>query len=436
VLKVLPSRWETSGSSVSAVHPRPLEKRFRTTLTYKLNTNITSRRLPEAPDLSEALLIIDDAFPAHPVPSDIGLEPPPPPQILCAPLGSLCPATGTGGTPNPYQTQPNVFVGKQTGVDSIEWKIPIDPPGANQTRIIRMTNIRANAALVGASTTLIPNSLQATVAIQGAQPPLLAVPQGGVLVANVVPGALASVTSSASIPRCEPHNASLLGGKGAAAFDFSVQVQEGYSYAFRYRNYGTELFGAVFPPVLVEQNIPGFDYATETGFYSPGLFTTAPTLGLADFGTRIHVSVGPISAGTHLFVPTAITLSGAYGEGTPAGQLQLVQANENGNSAPGYEPVASTAMVGTTPVAQASISGSTAYATYEVIYADPSVLETATIPVAVAFTNQPAVGEVMATTSLGPLGTSETANETSPIPRFTNLATAQEAYSITSCPAQ
>jgi hypothetical protein len=46
-------------------------------------------------------------------------------------------------------------------------------------------------------------------------------------------------------------------------------------------------------------------------------------------------------------------------------------------------------MIGTTPVARAILSGSTAYATYEVIYADPSVQETATIPVAVAFTNKP-----------------------------------------------
>ncbi len=406
------------------------------TVTYTLNSNITSRRLPEAPDLSEALLIIDDAFPANPVPPYTH-GPSSPPQILCTPLGSHCTATGTGGTPSPYQTQPNVFVGKQTGVDTLEWKIPLDPPGPNNhPRVIRLTNVRANAPLVGPSPPGFTGEFLATVAIQGAQPLL---PGGSqqLLVAFALPGALASITASASIPRCEPHNAVLLGGKGTAAFDFSVQTQEGYAYAFQYRNYGTQLIGPpVFPPILVEQNIPGFPYDTETGFYSPSLFTTAPTLGLADFGTRIHLSLGSISAGTHLFVPTTITLTGEYAEGTPAGQLQLVQANENGNSAPGYEPVAATAMVGTTPVAQASVSGSTAYATYEVIYANPSVEETATIPVAVAFTNKPAIGEVMATTSFAPLGTSQTANETSPIPRFTNLAPAQEAFTITSCPAQ
>jgi hypothetical protein len=156
---------------------------------------------------------------------------------------------------------------------------------------------------------------------------------------------------------------------------------------------------------------------------------------LADFGTRIRVSLGSVPAGTHLFVPTTITLTGQYGEGSPVGQLQLVQADSNGKSAAGYEPIASTALIGITPVAKASVSGSTAYAIYEVIYSDPNVLETATIPVAVAFTNQPAIGEVMATTTLAPLDTVATADETSPIPRFTNISTAQQAYSITSCPA-
>ncbi len=165
----------------------------------------------------------------------------------------------------------------------------------------------------------------------------------------------------------------------------------------------------------------------------PSLFTTAPTLGLADFGTRILVSVGTVSAGTHLFVPTTITLTGEYGEGSPVGQLQLIKANEYGNSEPGYEPVAATAMVGTTPVAEASTSGSTAYAVYEVIYADPTVQETATIPVAVAFRNAPPIGIVDATTSLAPLSTVMTASESAPIPRFTNFSTAYEAYSITTC---
>jgi hypothetical protein len=414
--------------------PTPLGKPIpEYTLTYTLNTNITSRRLPEAPDLSEALLMIDEPFPVNPIPSN-EVSYSGNPAILCALLGSHCTATGTGGTPNPYKTQPNVFVGKQSGVNTLEWKVPIDPPGANFYRIIRLTNVRANAAQLGIPSGFTPIWLQATVELQGVPAvPVAGLPQ--LYVASNEPGALTSLVPPTSIPQCEPHNAVLLGGSGAAAFDFSVEVREGFTYAFKFRNYGTKIFGAEFPPALSEQNVPGFPYWTESAFYSPSLFTSAPTLGLADFGTRIRVSLGSVPAGTHLFVPTTITLTGPYGEGSPAGQLQLVQADSNGKSAAGYEPIASTALIGTTPVAKASVSGSTAYAIYEVIYSDPSVLETATIPVAVAFTNKPAIGEVMATTTLAPLDAVVTANETSHIPRFTNISTAQQAYSITSCPA-
>ena len=398
-------------------------------ITYTLNTDVTSRLLSGTTGLSEALLFIDDPFPANPVPSDLLPAPSQPPQILCTPLGADCTATGTGGAPSPYQTQPNAFAGKQDGAATLYWKVPIDPPGPNFTRIIRITNVRANASLLGVPSGA--NLVQATVGIQGYNPLPLAGPQQVVAVA--VPPLLTSVASSAPISQCDPHNAVLLGGSGAAAFDFSMQATEAFSQDFKYRNYGTFLSGPVFPPVLAEQNVPGYQYFTETGFYSPSLFTTAPGLGLAFFGTRILVLLGPVSAGTKLFVPTTITLTGEYGEGTPVGQLQLIQANQYGNSAAGYEPVASTAMVGATPVAEAYASGSTAYAVYEVINASPAVLETATIPVAVAFIEEPSAGVVNATTSLAPLSTVGTASESASIPRFANFSSAQGAYSITSC---
>jgi hypothetical protein len=419
----------TGGTTTPVGQPIP-----EYTITYKLNTNITSRRLQEGSDLSEALLTINEPFPANPVPWPFTFPPYDPPQILCTPIGSYCPATGTGTFISP--TQPNVFVGKQTGVDSLEWKVPIDPPGVSGgTRVIRLTNVRANASLIGASTTLLPNQLFATVAIQTAQPVPVVTP-GQLPVAVLVPSVSGIVPSSPQIAQCQPHNAALLGKSGTAAFDFTIAATEIYAYSFKYRNYGTELDGFGFPPTLVEQNIFGFNYNDETGLYSPSLFTSTPTLGLADSGMRIRIALGPVSAGTHLFVPTTITMTGAYGEGSTQGRLQLVQADENGKSTPGYEPIEATAMVGTTPVAEVKTSGTTAYAIYEVIYSNPAVTETATIPVAVAFTNKPATGLVISSTSLAPLGTNGNASESAPIPRFANFSTPQGAYSITSCSAQ
>jgi hypothetical protein len=324
-------------------------------------------------------------------------------------------------------------VGKQVDPSTVSWKIPIDPPGASGVRVIRLTNVRGNASLLPLPSDVVFPAIQMNAMVKVSGTPsvhLLSAPQ--IAVGQSVLGVPASVSSSASFPRCEPHNAVLHGGSGTAGFDFNVQVQEGFAYGFKSRTY---LDGLMLPAPLAEQNVPGFTYATETGFFSPSLFTPAPTLGLADFGTRILVSFGSVSAGTRLFVPTTITLTGEYVEGSPQGQMLLVHADQNGKSAAGYEPIAPTAMIGTTSVAETGHSGSTAYATYEVLYSDRNVQETATIPVAVAFTNKPAIGTATVATSLAPLDTVGTANQTSHIPRFANFATPQTAYSIESCPA-
>ncbi len=397
-------------------------------ITLSLNTDVTSRRLLKGSGLSEALVIVDEAFPRNPVPSGATPLPGAPPQILCMPLGSICAEKGTGSGSSPYQTQPNVFVGKQESVNSFQWTIPLDPPGTSGTRTLRLTNLRADPAILGASSGLIPTQIFALIGIQGSQPVILENPE--VVVATVLPGTVTSAVPSKPIKQCEPHNAVLLGGTGKAKFDFSVQVEENFSNAFQIRNYGTVLGPA---SLLVEQNVPGYAYSTETGFYSPSLFTTAPTLGLADFGTRIHISLGPVSSGTHLFLPTHIAMLDSLGNPT-GGALRLIHADENGDSAPGYKPITFAARIDGVGVAEASVSGSTAYATYEVVAAYPTKIETVTIPFAVAFTDVPATGIVTGITSLAPLSAARTADNSSPIPRFANASTAQEFYSILSCP--
>ncbi len=419
----------TGGTPTPLGEPIP---QYQVTMT--LNTNVTSLPLPEASELSEAVLTIDDPFPANPSPSSATPFPGESSQILCTPLGSTCAETGTGGSPSPYQTQPNVFVGKQIGPQALEWTVPIDPPGVDQIRVIRLTNVRANANELGLSNNFIPTELNATLAIEGTAPVPLANPQP--IVALGEAGLITAVVGN-PIPQCQPHNAGLLERSNGSAFDFTVQMQEGFGYAFLYRNYGAFLFGPEFPEPLAEQNILGWAYRTESGFYSPSLFTAAPSLGLADFGTRIRVEFGPLAAGTHLFVPTTITMTGdyAFGEGGPHGQVRLVKADDNGLSSSGYSPARATAMVGNTPVAEVEYARSNAFATYEVVYSDPSVTETASIPVAVAFRNSPGTGQVNVTPSFAPLNAAETASSSAPLPRFTELYAAQPAFSIDSCSA-
>jgi hypothetical protein len=407
------------------------------TVTMTMNTDITSRPLPEAAQLSEALILIDEPFPANPFPTALegGPDRPDgvPNQILCQPLGSTCPETGTAGDPSPYQTQPNMFFGQQTSPTAMQWTIPIDPPGANLTRILRLTNVRVNANALGISTTFIPTQEQATVAIQGAA----SVPiHGSTQTVAISEAGATPVVNAEVVPQCLPRNKSLLGGSGQAAFDFSVQVREAYGYSFKNRDNGTAYFPPVFPEPLFEQNIPGFAYRSESVFYSPSFFSSEPTLGLADSGTRILVKFGPHHANTHLFVPVSIQMTGndIFG-GSTIGQLQLVKADVNGVSAPGYQPVLATKLVGTAPVAEMTYAGTTAYATYEVLYADPSVLETATIPVAVAFNQNPTIGPVSVTPSLAPLNLTATASASAPVPRFASIYATQPAFAIEACVA-
>lgn len=393
-------------------------------VTLSLNTDVTSRLLPQAAGLSEALLFIDFPNPATPSPPGAQCLTCPS-QILCTPLGSECAETGTGGSPSPYQTQPNVFAGKQYGASTLYWIVPIDPPGVNNSHILTLTNLRANAFKVPTIPGQPLTYVEAVVGIEGSYP--ISVVSGPQQLDDIQKSLVSAITS-ASIPQCRPHNAVLLGGSGTAAFDFNVQVSEGRATfnAFKFRNWGTVVTGAVLP-ALAEQNEVDYPYGTETGFYSPSLFLTAPNLGLANFGTRIVILLGPVSAGTHIFVPTSV-------DNHLPTQLQLVQADQYGNSAPGYEPVSPTATIGTTPVAEASLLGGLAYAVYEVINSGPTSIDTATIPVAVAFLNSPSAGASSASVSLAPLSVVQTASESAPIPRFGSLAMAQPAYAITACP--
>ncbi len=402
-----------------------------------INANMTNRTFPQFSGISDALLIIDDAFPANPVPTSATPAHGAPPQILCTAFGGNCREIGTGGIPSPYQTQPNVFVGAPAGVNAVEFlRIPIDAPGTTGARTIRITNLRANAFQLGVGSSLIPTEISALVSVNGSA--VLNINDPFATVAIVQPDLLKTVNTVPQLLQCDPHNASLLGGSGTASFDFSVQVQEQFPSVFKFRNYGTIVYGNEFTQQLSEQNVPGFQYGTESGFYSPSLFNAVPTLGLADFGTRIRVGFQDVTAGTHLFVPVAIEtkpVNCAPPANCSGGRLRLVKAGKSGDSAPGYEPVASTATIGKVKVAEVTYSGRMAYAIYEVTDSNPAVTETATIPVAVAFNSStlPGVSVAMENASFGPISNSPIADPVAPLPRFGDSFPTVIAYTINSC---
>ncbi len=235
----------TGGSPTLVGTPIPLSN-----FQVFLNTNITSRILNSS-NLSEATLLIDEPYPTGqpPVPASV---PAASSAALtqtacqavnstnCAILSGVATTGGTnllsgqslvsaGGIPvgptGPYNgggyTYPcgdstcstpsyNVFQGFQNGVNSVAWLgVPVDAPGTSGVRVIRITNVRANACLLGVSSTLIPTQIQMFISVNGSQQVTINNPQQ--TVAFIQPG-LIGANKSTTYTQCNNLNASLLSG--------------------------------------------------------------------------------------------------------------------------------------------------------------------------------------------------------------------------------
>jgi len=305
-------------------------------IQVSINTNITSRIEDASTNASEALLLIDEpypttgAFPPFPAVS----QPPGPTnaqtQLACqafnntnCAITSINPAAGIGaigptGNYNGSAGHYNIFQGYQNGVNSIAWNgVPVDAPGTAGNRVLRITNIRANAFQLGVSSTLIPTQVSMIVAVSGSTFISVLQPGNGNVVGNITPGLQGSSTS-AIYQQCNNLNGDLLGGSVGQTGTVQVTAKEGFAASFKVQNYiqyydvTENVAGAphqtsyVAPGTPMPQNIPGFTYVTESGFYSnaSGLDqNTAEPAGLADRGTQIQFTIGGVGAGVSSSLP-------------------------------------------------------------------------------------------------------------------------------------
>jgi len=474
----------TGGTPTKAGKEIPLSN-----VQVSLNTNITSRIVQASSNVSEALLLIDEPYPsangvapqsptaAQQGPSASPTVPPVfgppfvPPTYGNATTQQACLANnntncqiisvgvGTGSlgsysgvtdqfTPGPHF---NIFQGVQANTSTLSWQgVPIDAPGTAGIRTIRITNIRANACLLGVSSTFIPTQITAIIGVNGGATIIINNPsqvvgqaQQGLLTAlhtdsyvqcdNLNPFLLESMSG----PTETIGNPSGITGLNSPA---TAAVTEGFAYSFKPRNYNQILSGLGLAGMagtadpdsdIGLQNIPGFTYRTESGFipgpavavpgggYVPGTGTVG-TVGLATQGTEISFAFAGVQTGVSLFVPGAITLTGNYGAGTPAGFAVLIGGDG------GFD------------LNQVTISGSTAVATYEILYSDPSVTETMSLFGAAAYIsntgqNIPAPGVATVAVNFAPLSTSPTASASAPIPRFCQPYTPANLFTINSC---
>ncbi len=398
-------------------------------VSVTLNTSITDRIYNTTNGLSEAMLVVDDAYPSDPYPTN-----PPPAGPNAATTQLVCPATGgvatcqivstgkvtgtAGGDYDGTTGHYNMFEGTVTGANQVTFLgVPIDAPGTTMTLTLRITNIRANASqlTVGSQFSLSP--IQMFVAINGSQTVTINNPQP--IVGYVTPG-LVTKTKGVTLEQCL-----------AGPYQFLATFTENFASSFKSR-----VFNAG-----VAQNVPGYSYNSESGLWSSdGTIGTSGPLGpagLADHGTRLLIRFSGFPSGVSLTVPGTVALIDP--SLTQTGALYYVQTDAYGNSAPGNP----TAPAGTVTVTLDSTGSG--WATYEVVANDYTQIESASVPVSVT---PPGPGTIFQGAGLGtgsvklsfapipaPGTTGWTVAEpaTYPLPRFVDTSTSSNVLTIVPC---
>jgi len=415
-----------------------------------LNTNITSKI--DSNGYSEALLMIDEPNAAD--------------QQVCV-AGSVCvvaPTWWTAGasTPvNPYKpyTSPvsgatvrpyNIFQGRQsTGADnSLVWLgVPIDPPGTTYTRVIRITNVRANANQLGVSSTLVPTQIVAFISATGTTSVPINNPQQ--TVAWIQQGMTFSVRNNAddggapTLNQCSSTNGDMFSSASTTngCPTFRLRYAEGFASAFKTRYTDGPLTGSA-------QNNPGQIYnVSESGFFATsgagwpaGLLHSiggaAGTTGAATQGTRLRAVFNNVPAGVRIFV-TLTNYPAATGN---TARLVNVAADGSGGYVPTdqYGTVNCSWILGTTGLAEVPIFGGSGTAVWEVTNTDPLAVQTMDFGVEVAYkantsNNLPGIGTATVNGMFAPVSTTVKASTIAPVPRFADTSSAKSAVAIAQC---
>jgi len=445
----------TGGTPTAAGSPVP-----QANVQIFLNTNVTSRLV--ADPWSEALLMIDEPGAAA--------------QRYCSVNGG-CAITGVGAaagsdgivdgvdydqTSGSGGSVPNVYQGRNAGANSIVWLgVPIDPPGTNATRVIRITNIRANANQLGVSSTLIPTQIVMFVSVTGTTSVPINNPQQ--TVAFIQPGLSFSTRQAVnSYLQCVSFNSAaatdsskaLINGMGTI-----VRFSEGFASAFKRRNAAAYVDGDT-SPTPVDQNVPGAIYNTETGFLNqtPSIVTGSSAnglaaAGLADHGTRLMARFANVPAGVVLYASLypVVTCSDCGPSSRPAitavraattstlTMARLVTTDANGGGS--FSRVTGTnssSFDGGAATAPIALNNGAGMAVWEVLQADPLTSQTYEFGVGVSYVantsnNLPGLGSATVAGSFAPLSTVTTQSASAPLPRFADTSSARTIFTISAC---
>jgi len=362
----------TGGTPTASGKPVPVSN-----LRLTLNTHITSRLLDGGyvgGGYTEALLMID--------------EPQPSQQKVCGAPGTsyngdgTCTVFGTGTGVGTYNapTASTVYVGRTSSINAIEWDgVPIDPPGTNLTRIIRLTNVRANATRLGLSSTLTPTQIVGLVTISGT--PFFPVNNPQQTLAQISAAGFFGLQNAFANKDCSSINTGLLNGGTTPDGTPPLTIQIGELFPNAWKPKATTGSGGA----LVNQNIPGTIYNTESGFYNnnfpvvPGIGDLS-RLGQATYGTRFLLRFNKVGSSVQMVLPGVVPLVIGSSGNPSGGSASLLDASGQPVTTPYYSlPINS--------LQQAS-------ATYEITDADPTQNEVLNIPVYPAYVGGTVLGQI------------------------------------------
>src|SRR5579885_1064161 len=431
---------------------------------------------------------------------------------------------------------PNIFQGRtaaaqSTGISSsiVFQGVPFDPPGTLTTRFLRITNVRADAEILGVASSFVQQTVTMSVAFTGSQLVTVTNFTAQQTVATILNGL--TVTSDGkgdtkynnlAFLQCNSENPKLFSGSSATGSDVpggggyttqpTVTFVEGFQNAWKTKNIafmttgtstpgnnavgngtytssGVTYSGTINYPSDVAQNVPGVNYNTESGFEwvgsaagqgfgsgQPVLNTNPPSgvstvtvagngyslydqngtgissAGQATQGTRLALSFTNIPQGASIFVNPVVLLTNGT---ATTGVMVLTPTAADGSgafSAPSGATVAGAVTslgytagagsVGTNNLV--AVSGG--LAVYEILFTDPNSVETAQVPVVVAYasnlSSNPPVGLPVPGTAtqvaggFAPFYTSAAARQPSnslPVPRFIPGATPLNLFEIVKC---
>jgi len=413
-----------------------------------LNTSLTSRILTAATSASEALLLVNEPQPAT--------------QKVCAVGAPDCNMYGQGAlATDPYNTGTlahdasgqayNVFQGQQVTTGSVTFNgVPIDAPGTQQTLIIRVVNIRANANGLGVtSVNAPPISITATIATSGTTT-LTITNNAQQVVGQVQKGLVVGNSAATTFQQCTSVTFGLAG---------TITFNKGFAASFKVRNIATT---AAAPNALAAQDVPGSIFNSETDFYNTttvasgavgGFPAAVEGAGLADYGTRLRIIFAGVQAGVTVWVPNNV----AYNDngtspvtdvntGTPTlstvGSVPELYAQLITSSSGPYTAATPNGGSNGVPALYTSLTVSstgTAEADYEVLAVRvQSLLENLAVPFYISYTanpgaNSPGLGTATVGGSFAPVSTDTNASATDTIPRFADTSVAVNAWSIVKC---